>query len=184
MKGKRYGLWVMLFVLAFVLSACGGSDYAPRAIKEETDRCAACNMLVRDDRYAAQIITKDGQAFKFDDIGCLYEWMAENGTESIGAAYVRDYRSEAWIRREKAYYVYDPSFQTPMAHGVLSFETETDARSFIREQGKGKLMSAEDLDRHDWKAGKPMHHNAGSMNHSTGHNTDSAGSAHSSGAGH
>jgi copper chaperone NosL len=166
---KKHQLFLLL-LLSFSLglaSACGQTAYEPQAIREETDRCAVCNMAVKDDAFAAQLVTKDGQSLKFDDIGCMHQWMAQNPADAVGAAFVRDYESKRWVRLEKAYYVYDPSLKTPMAYGVVAFRDESAARSFIEGQGSGKLMTAEELSRHEWKANRDMngmmHNHSGNM---------------------
>jgi copper chaperone NosL len=155
MNRKWFGALAAVLSL-MVLAACGKAEYEPQAINEETDRCAICNMAIADGPFATQIITTDGRVFKFDDIGCMHEWMAENGTDSIGAALVRDYHSKYWLKMEEAVYVYDRSFQTPMAYGVLSFAKEEDARAFIDEQGKGTLMKADELADHSWERNREM----------------------------
>ena len=148
---------ILIFVMAaFISVACGRSEYAARAVNEETDRCAQCNMAVADDAHATQIVLKDGRALIFDDIGCMYAWMAENGDDEVGQAFVRDYHDLGWIKLEKAYYVYDASFRTPMAYGVLSFASKSDAEAFIAEQGKGVLMTADDLSGHSWERNRDM----------------------------
>lgn len=156
MNMKRWTITVMLITVIVLLAACGKQAYKPEAINEETDRCAVCNMAVKDDQYATQIITTDGQSLKFDDIGCMTSWKKENDTTTIGASFVRDYNSKQWLHYEKAYYVYDPSFKTPMAYGIVSFEKKEDAESFVKEQGMGKLMTAEELANHSWEVNRNM----------------------------
>jgi len=163
---RQFLMMAMFMIIVAVLAACGGEKYKPQPINEDTDKCAICNMAIKDDQYATQIVTKDGQSLKFDDLGDMHTWMERNGTDSIGAAFVRDYHRLQWIRYEKAYYVYDPSFNTPMAYGVVSFETEEDAKAFIEQMGTGKLMTADDLEHHTWES-----------NHSHGHD-------HGNGDGH
>lgn len=176
MKKLRPAALSLIVLIAIFASACGANGHKPHEIHEETDRCAVCNMAIANNRYATQIVTKDGQVFKFDDIGCMNKWMTDNGTDSVGAAYVRDYHSEQWIEMEDAYYVYDASFQTPMAYGVLSFAEEEDAQAFIREQGAGKLMSADELDGHSWTRNREMmnggHEGGHGGGHADGHATD------------
>ncbi|WP_214629481.1 nitrous oxide reductase accessory protein NosL [Paenibacillus agaridevorans] len=153
---KKISLLALALVFVLTLAACGGEKYEAQAINEETDVCVICKMAIKDDQYATQIITKEGQSLKFDDIGCLNTWKKENGTETIGAAFVRDFDSKQWLRYEKAYYAYDPTFQTPMAYGIVSFEKEEDAKAYIAEQGKGTLMSADDLASHSWAVNHEM----------------------------
>ncbi|MFF2479650.1 nitrous oxide reductase accessory protein NosL [Paenibacillus sp. NPDC058071] len=152
----RISASIMVFVAILMLTACGGEKVEPQAINEETDVCVICKMAVKDDQFATQIVTKDGQSLKFDDIGCLNTWKKENGTDTIGAAFVRDYNSKQWIRYEKAYYAYDSSYKTPMAYGIVSFESEQEAQAFIHEQGAGQLMTADDLATHTWEVNRDM----------------------------
>jgi len=177
---RQLQMSVMIIIIAAVLAACGGEKYEPQPINEDTDKCAICNMAIKDDQYATQIVTKDGQSLKFDDLGDMYMWMERNGTDTIGAAFVRDYHSLQWIRYEEAYYVYDPSFHTPMAYGVLSFETEEDAKTFIEDLGTGTLMTAEDLEHHTWESNHSHDHGDGQDHSQDDH--DANGDADSTGS--
>ncbi|GIQ65954.1 hypothetical protein PACILC2_45220 [Paenibacillus cisolokensis] len=163
---KKFGMLAVLIGVIVLLAACGGEKYEPQAINEETDVCVICKMAIKDDQFATQIVTKDGQSLKFDDIGCLNTWKTENGTDTIGAAFVRDYNSKQWIRYEKAYYAYDSSYKTPMAYGIVSFEKEADAKAYIDEQGKGKLMTADELANHSWEVNRDMMEGMGDHGHS------------------
>lgn len=177
--------------LTVLLAACGGEKYAPQAINEETDVCVICKMSIKDNQFATQIITTDGQALKFDDIGCLNAWKVENGTDTVGATFVRDYHTKKWIAYEDAYYAYDASYSTPMAYGVLSFEKEAEAQAYIDEQGTGSLMTASQLASHSWAVNHEMMdmdghgHSHGSENsHSHEHNEQPEGDSHGSAGGH
>lgn len=147
---------VLLLVVLILISACGKEKYEPQPINPEVDICVVCKMAIKDDQYPTQIITKDGQSLKFDDLGDMNKWKEENGEDTIGASFVRDYHSLQWIRYEKAYYVYDSSIQTPMAYGIVSFEKEEDATNFIANHGSGQLMNAEQLNEHTWEVNHDM----------------------------
>lgn len=158
---------IAIMAVALMTAACGQKQYEPVAINEETDQCAICNMAITDDAFATQIITKDGRPFKFDDLGCMYEWFAKNGTDDVGIAFVRDYDSKTWLKLEDAYYVYSESFSTPMAYGVVSFAEEASAQAFIAEHGSGSLLTAEQLADHTWESHGHAEHD--------GHGHDAAG---------
>jgi len=111
-------------------------------------------MQVKDDAYATQLTTKDGKTYKFDDLGCMNEWKTKNGVDEIGMDYVRDYNDKEWVEFSKATYVYDESFRTPMAYGILSFKNDKDAKAFAAEQGVGRVMSASELADHSWAQNK------------------------------
>lgn len=156
MRLKGMGVAALVLMLVWVTTACGGASYTPQEINEETDVCVICKMAVKDNAYATQIVTKDGQSLKFDDLGCMNEWKQQNGTDTIGAAFVRDFHSNQWIPYEQAYYAYDPSYATPMAYGVVSFEKQADAEAYIQQQGAGTLMTSEQLASHSWAVNRDM----------------------------
>ena len=147
---------MLLFLTALFLmvSACGANKYEPVAIDESVDKCAICNMQIKDDAFATQLTTTKGKTFKFDDIGDMNEWKLKNKNEKIGAAYVRDYNNKAWIPYEQAYYLYSADFKSPMAYGVYSFKDKESAEKFKEEQGKGEVMTAAELDNHKWEQNK------------------------------
>ncbi|RCX23745.1 copper chaperone NosL [Fontibacillus phaseoli] len=153
----KKGFVALSFILVLIVVAgCGKKTYQPQAINEDVDVCVICNMQVKDDAFATQIVTKEGKSLKFDDIGCMNEWKSQNGTDEIGMAYVRDYNDKEWIEYEKAAYVYDASIRTPMAYGLVSFKDKKSAEQFIQEQSVGQLLSSEDLANHKWEQSKGM----------------------------
>lgn len=156
MKLKHLNIMMLVLVVLLLASACGTKEYKPQEINEETDKCVICNMSVKDDPYATQIITKDGQSLKFDDIGCMNEWKLQNGTETVGAEFVRDHNSGNWIKYEKAFYAYDATFVTPMAYGIIAFENQASAQAYIDEQGMGQLLSSDELKDHKWEVNREM----------------------------
>lgn len=165
---KRWTMTLLLMMGLLILTACGSTKYAALPINEDVDICAICKMQVKDDAYATQLTTKDGKNYKFDDIGCMNQWKKENGTESIGMDFVRDYNDKEWIEYSKATYVYDASLRTPMAYGILNFKDKASAEAFVAEQGVGTIMTAEDLASHDWKQSTEMM-DMGDHGHDHGH---------------
>lgn len=181
MRNKRWILAMILLLGTVMLTACG-QKYAAVPINEDVDICAVCNMQVKDDAFATQLITKDGKTLKFDDLGCMNQWKKENGTDNIGMDYVRDYNDKEWIEFNKATYVYDSSLRTPMAYGIVNFKDKASAEAFVTEQGVGKMMNADELASHEWTQ------NMDNMNmegHGHGHDQDEAdqGSDHDMGEG-
>lgn len=164
---------ICLFLL--VITGCGEKEFQPVPINPEVDTCEVCNMMVPDDHNASEILLKDGKVLKFDDIGDLYVWKKEHGSEQIAVQYVRDYHTAEWIKLEEATFVYDREFKTPMAFGVYSFKDKAEAEAFVKEQGRGQLMSAADLDNHHWEHNEDMR---GGHGHGHGHDGNHAGHDH------
>lgn len=148
---------LLAFVFSLTLVAgCGSTSYEPVAIDESVDKCPICNMAVADDQFAVEIILKSKKALKFDDLGDLYVWRQQNGTKNIGEQFVRDYNTQEWVKLAEATYVYDKSIHTPMAYNVISFKDKADADAFVSKEGKGRIMSAAELDNHKWELNEDM----------------------------
>ncbi|THF73778.1 nitrous oxide reductase accessory protein NosL [Cohnella fermenti] len=157
MKRSIAFMLATLFAMA-ILAGCGKTTYEPVAIDESVDKCPICNMAVADDQYATEIILKSKQALKFDDLGDLHVWKQQNGTKNIGEQFVRDYNTKEWVKLSDATYVYDKSIRTPMAFNVISFKEKTDAEAYISKEGVGQLLTAEDLESHEWATNEDMMH--------------------------
>lgn len=126
-------------------------EYQAEAINPDTDVCDICAMAIADDRHATQIVLKNDRSMKFDDLGCLYEWVEENGEDDIGAKFVRDFNTDEWILLEDASYIFDEEIETPMAYGIISFKDSSDAEKYMEENDLGELLTANDLDNHKWE---------------------------------
>lgn len=138
----------MYSVVLLFLAGCGVS-YEPRAIQPEVDVCEVCNMSIVHENYATEVVLKNGDVHIFDDIGCMYDYMAET-EDQIEVSYVKDILSDDWVKSEDAFYVYDAAAWTPMAYGVLSFKEEKDALSTIEKEGSGRQYTLNDLINHKW----------------------------------
>lgn len=192
---KKFNLLLItLGILAFILAACGNNDngnkaenansgdteanetaeweYEPEDIDPEVDVCVVCGMAIADDQYATQIILKNEQAVKFDDLGDLHVWVEENGEDDIGAKFVRDFNTHEWILLEDATYVSGEEIGTPMGFGVISFKNKEDAENYIEENGHGELLSAADLADHVWEMDHDHHHGDHDHDHEHGFHTE------------
>ncbi|MCR8980451.1 nitrous oxide reductase accessory protein NosL [Brevibacillus laterosporus] len=168
---KTHMIWASIALVSALMTGCGGQSAQPVAINESVDKCDICNMQIADDHNATEIILKDGKALKFDDIGDLFAWIKKNGTEKIDVKFVRDYYSKEWMNLNDATFAYDKEFKTPMAYGVYSFKDKQSAEAFVKEQGKGQILTAEQLNSHNWEMNmdqmKDMKHH-GDMEHKEG----------------
>ena len=117
---------IVMFVL--VLASCGNAKLEPVAI-EESDMCNFCRMSISEKRYAAELIDKDGEVFKFDDIGCMANFIKQKKPE-VRASFVMDYDHREWLKGEEAFYVRSPQFKTPMSGGIAAFKDESKAKLF------------------------------------------------------
>ncbi len=152
MRKLKVGIMMIAAVLV-AISGCGKEQsYEPEEINPDIDACNICNMSIAHTDFATQLILEDGTVHKFDDIGCMMEYINGAGKEEkIMKKYVRDVETAEWIELEKAGFAYHEDFWTPMAYGVLSFESEEKAKQYIEKEGKGKLLSYQEITEFEWE---------------------------------
>ncbi|MEY4480359.1 MAG: hypothetical protein RLZZ267_1037 [Bacillota bacterium] len=154
-KKVAISLIVASMMISGVVSAAT-NVVKPRAIREATDKCAQCKMVTPNIAATTQVLLATGKSMIFDDLGCMVKWVKANPGQKVLAQYVRDKQSLVWIEKDKAYYAYDASFSTPMAYGVVSFKSKQAAQKFVQKQGKGKIMTAKQLETHVWTMNRGM----------------------------
>ena len=111
---------VLVALTALLAGACGGrgGGAAPEILYGE-DICDRCRMVISERRHAAGARV-EGRDYRFDDPGCLVEFLGATPQKEAVAAWVHD-ESGAWLEVEGAWFVEDPEQGTPMASGILAF---------------------------------------------------------------
>jgi copper chaperone NosL len=128
-----------LMVSLMALVNCQTRKVEPVALAPE-DMCSYCRMAISEKQFAAEVIDKDGQAFKFDDIGCMVNFVEGKKNKSpIAAYFVMDFDERAWIKAEDAFYVRTSEVTTPMNGGLIAFKTQNKAQPAV-DKYRGKLL--------------------------------------------
>ena len=125
----RGWLWAWCLVTGVtVLANCQKQPVVPVALAPE-DMCSYCKMVISEKRYAAELIDVEGQAFKFDDLGCMANFIKSKKNPAKTVAYfVIDFDERQWIKAENAYYVRSLELRTPMNGGIVAFKNESNAK--------------------------------------------------------
>jgi copper chaperone NosL len=90
------------------------SGVVPVEWNEET--CAHCKMHIGNKHFAAQLQTKKGEVHNFDDTGCLFEFVIENGPD-IKQAYFHHYQKQKWLDYKEVGFL-EIDRDTPMGYGI------------------------------------------------------------------
>jgi len=107
--------------------------------------CSFCRMTISEKRYAAELVDRDGNLFKFDDIGCMLRFVRDRNLEGKAAAhFVVDYEQRDWLNGERAYYVKSEAIHSPMGGGLVAFRDRAKAEACAANLG-GKVLSFDDL---------------------------------------
>lgn len=124
--------WLAISYL--LLAGCGGraGPDVPEILYGE-DICDRCRMVISEERHAAGALV-EGREYRFDDPGCLREFLESESGGALAAAWVHD-QTGSWLRAEEAWFVEDPERGTPMASGILAFGSEEAAAAAGRRHG-------------------------------------------------
>lgn len=134
---------VMLGVIT-LLSGCQKKAAEPVALFRE-DACAYCKMVISEKQYAAEFLDSEGEVFKFDDLGCMANFIKSSKTPTKAVAYfVMDFDTRQWTKGEDAYFVRSSQLKTPMNGGIIAFKDQSKAKEAVGRY-QGELVLFNDL---------------------------------------
>ncbi len=138
-----YGGKIALVLFFIVLTACRTAEIKPVDIGAE-DVCTHCKMAISEKQFAAEFITPDGDALKFDDIGCMQDYLKEKPDTKIAAHFFMEYDTKQWIKGSSARFVKSKEITSPMSGGIIAFGNETKAKTAAAEFS-GQLLNFTEL---------------------------------------
>jgi len=127
-----------VLLIAILLAACAptsSNEPQPPDIAYGQDLCDACGMVIDQPKFAAASVLKNGETRKFDDIGDMIAYHMDHPDQQVAAYFVHDYRTEKWVRAEKAFFIVDERIQSPMGHGLVAFGDQAAADEFAATLG-------------------------------------------------
>src|SRR5690606_16175198 len=111
-------------ILMFGLMSCNSG---PQPIKIGTDACAFCKMTIADKNFGAEIITKKGKIYKFDDTHCLvaFRESGDINPDDIKETYLVNFAEpHNFIEASKGFYLKSEEIHSPMGGNIASFDDE------------------------------------------------------------
>lgn len=124
---------LMLIGIGFsTLTACNNNDQ-PVAINYNTDACDYCKMTIVDPKFACELKTEHGKAYKFDDLGCLASYVKEgnpNGAK-VKTYFISHFLpNHSLIKSEALHYIKSDVIASPMGGGIAAFTSEDSAKIY------------------------------------------------------
>lgn len=119
---------ILVLLLLLTISSCK-PEFEP--ISYGHDACTNCKMTIMDKRYAAELLTKKGKAYKFDDISCLKKYARqENLAESDYTVFVANYTDpdNKFLDAREVVYLHSEIFKSPMNGNYAAFPTAENSR--------------------------------------------------------
>jgi copper chaperone NosL len=137
----------VLPLLVFSLALLQGCSVKPEPLVYGKDMCHACKMTLVDAKYGAEILTKKGKIYKFDDVNCLVNFYTSDYEErsNIQQVLVIDFATqEKLIDVNTAHFVRSESIRSPMGSGVAAFST-TEGLNSYNNQWSGELLTWDEV---------------------------------------
>ncbi|MBS1598868.1 MAG: nitrous oxide reductase accessory protein NosL [Bacteroidetes bacterium] len=130
--------------LLFFFSSC---NTAPRPIIVGRDNCDFCKMKVSDNRFGAEIITKKGKVYKFDDAHCIISFLQRDNFDrkTVGEIYLTDFDGDhSLLKATKAMLLHSEGLRTPMGGNIAAFNNMDSLKNAMK-QYEGSILLWSDL---------------------------------------
>jgi len=125
---------VALGLIAFLfITSC---NPLPQKIEFGKENCAECKMTIMDPKFAAEIVTKKGKVYKFDDAHCVATFLGRRAVElnNIYQTLFVDYNnSHELIKVRTVEFVVSSQLKSPMGGNAAAFKSEAEARKKAAE---------------------------------------------------
>jgi copper chaperone NosL len=116
--------------LLFIVFLFMGCNPQAETINLGKDQCAECKMTIVDPKFGAEILTKKGKAYKFDDTHCIAAFLERRGVElsNIYHVFFVDYNgNNELVDVDSAEFVVSSRLKSPMG-GAAAFRNLAEAK--------------------------------------------------------
>ncbi len=130
---------LIILLTAFIY----GCTVEPEPLAYGTDVCHTCKMTLMDDKFGAEIVTKKGKVYKFDDVNCMLGFYHSDFEEQGNIAHllvVNFAQPTELIDATNSWYLKSELIRSPMASGIAAFATDEEY-SLYKKEWKAILMS-------------------------------------------
>lgn len=126
-----------------LLVAC---SQKPGTIHYGSDECAHCKMMITDNRFASQLVTKTGKVIKFDAIECMAAYAGNHKSQVESAKmWVSNFDNPGhWIELHQALFIKSEVIKSPMGESLLALESEQAAKTHL-QQYDGQVVKWKDI---------------------------------------
>lgn len=135
---------LLLALLTILLNGCSTK---PEPIKVGTDNCYFCKMTITDAKFAAEIVTKKGKIYKFDDIHCVQGFLKTKAIDksSISATYFTDFTNPSnLLNAQQSYLLKSEQIKSPMNGNIAAF-SNIDSFKKYQQQYNGLEVNKDEL---------------------------------------
>lgn len=141
MKNSRF------FLLTCFCVCLGACHTGPAPFVYGKDICYTCKMGIMDPRFGAELITKKGKLYKFDDVICLNHYLHSGATEEkeIRQTVVVNFEKENdFLDIHTVSFLVSPDLKSPMGSQAAAFTSKENAQK-RNTDNKGRLLTWKEL---------------------------------------
>jgi copper chaperone NosL len=126
-EGKIAFAASVALTMMFFLVSC---NHDPEKISIGKDSCSECRMTIVDPKFGAEILTKKGRAYKFDDVHCLATFLKNMSVElsEIDQTLFVDYNApHEFVQIKNVEFVVSSLLKSPMGGNAAAFKNKAGA---------------------------------------------------------
>lgn len=118
-------------IILLFMSSCSNVEMDPIIINK--DHCDFCKMMITDPRFPAEVITKKGRIYKFDDVDCLKSFVNNNDYE-YESYFVTNYLPPHILHNAtQLFYVKSADLRSPMGGNIAAFTDKQSAEAYAHK---------------------------------------------------
>lgn len=124
-------IFSILFTLFFI--SCSTE---PQPLVVGKDECYFCKMPYADAKFGAEIITEKGKLYKFDDIGCMIDFIKNNLDVNVkvkNILAVSYTNNQKFLNLNECAFLKSSDLHSPMNSGIAAFASRSEAETFLKE---------------------------------------------------
>lgn len=143
-KKLKQPVAISMAAMCFLMSSCNAQ---PEPIAYGKDACYSCKMTISDSRYGAEMLTKKGRVYKFDDSRCLVDFVQSNEIpkKNVQELYLASFHAPAeLIPVHQAFLLKSEKLNSPMRGNVAAFKT-LESLQEVQKEMAGEVVLWEDL---------------------------------------
>ena len=127
---KAKGITPILVVSFLALSSCINPKSEP--IKLNKDKCDNCGMTITDPKFAAELVTKKGRVYKYDELKCMLNYRKDNLAKLEAAQYyVSNFLADnGLLSIETVFLIKGEELNSPMGGNMAAFNNKTTAYEY------------------------------------------------------
>jgi copper chaperone NosL len=136
----RFAPAVAVLIISLLLQSC---NTGPQAIVTGRDNCYFCKMTITDAKYGAEVITKKGKIYKFDDVHCTLAFLQAKMIEEkdIKDIYLVDFAGDhSLVKASESFLLQSEEIRGPMNGNVIAFKNK-DSMKGMSVQLKAEQVS-------------------------------------------